>query len=133
MQAFVERLNSRFNSTNIANVDSSMLVQGQNVGDAAVGSAKGTGAIRATQAERDYVMKNFSAADLEELRRILHWAVTQGPRVPVQFLWVPGDRHQIEFWNVGGIEATRDRRASRGGISVLLRGPSPAKVTEHYP
>jgi hypothetical protein len=127
MQAFVERLNSRFNSTNIANVDPSLLVQGKNVGDAAAGSATGTGAIQATPAERDYVMKNFSAADLEQLRRILHWAVTQGPRVPVQFLWVPGASPDVEFWNVAGTAA------SRGGISVLLRGPIDAKVIEHYP
>ena len=127
MQAFVQRLNTRFNSTNIVNVDPALLAQGKNVGDAAAGSATGAGAIRATQAERDYVMKNFSAADLEQLRGILHWAVTQQPRVAVQFLWVPGAGKPVEFWNVAGTDA------SPGGISVLLRGPSPAKVIGQYP
>jgi hypothetical protein len=128
MQAFVERLNTRFNSTNIGNVDEALLQRGTNVGDAAAGSVAGGGAIRASPIERDYVANNFPDQDLETLRDVLYWAVTQNPRVPVQFLWVPGDSFGIEFWNVGGMEATATAPASRGGISVLLHGPTDAQI-----
>ena len=134
MQAFVGRLNTRFNKTNIKDVDAALLAPGpdKDVGNAAAKSTSGPGAIQATPEERGYVMSNFPAADLEELRRVLHWAVTQDPRVPVQFLWVPGPTFQVEFWNVAGMPATRTMPESEGGISVVLRGPSDAKVIEHH-
>lgn len=134
MQAFVVKLNTRFNSTNIENVDAALLAPGpgMDVGNAAAKSTSGPGAIHATPTERGYVMNSFPAADLEELRRVLHWAVTQDPRVPVQFLWVPGPTFQVEFWNVAGLPATRTMPKSEGGISVLLRGPSDAKVIEQH-
>ncbi len=127
MQAFVERLNTRFNSTNIAYVEESLLAPGQNVADAAVASSKGPAAIDATQAEKDYVNK-FAPVDLESLRKILHWAVVQNPRVPVQFLWVPSadGGYHIKFWNVAATGS------SKGGISVLIEGPTLATVLDEY-
>jgi hypothetical protein len=133
MQAFVERLNVRFSSASIDNVDATLLDPTGNVADAAVGSTRGSGAINATSQERDYVMNNYSRADLDALRDVLHWAVTQNPRVPVQFLWVPGPNFQMEFFNVAGTPASNTAPASRGGISVLLRGPTSAQVIRQYP
>lgn len=133
MQAFVEKLNVRFNSANIGNVDATLLEPTSNVGDAALGSSRGAGAINATPQERDYVMNNYSRADLDALRDVLHWAVTQNPRVPVQFLWLPGPNFQVEFSNVAGAPASKTAPASGGGISVLLRGPTSAQVIKQYP
>lgn len=123
MQAFVERVNTRFNRTNIDSVDASLLSPGNNLADAATRSTQGAGAIRGTAAEAQYITNNFSVADLDKLREILHWAVTQETRVPVQFLWVPGPDASIEYWHVAAQEG------SKPGISVLLHGPTTSSVT----
>lgn len=118
MQAFVEDLNARFNRKNIDQVDERLLEPGKTVGDAARQSQKGTTALSATQQQVDYINK-FPAAELEDLRAVLYKAVTQDPRLPVQFLWVPGDAYRVEIYEVPGTAK------SLGGVSVLLTGPAP--------
>ena len=142
MQAFVERLNTRFNSTNIVYVNADLLAvqptatttAGNILVAAAAGSTAGSGAIKAQQMEKDYINDpgHFSSSDLEALRGILYWAVTQSPRVPVQFLWVPDAGYHIEFCSVAGT-GPKAPIPSGPGISVLIKGPSPAAVLKQYP
>lgn len=122
MQSVVERLNTRFNRDNIGNVDATLLAPGTTVASAATRSTAGAGAIKATPTEAEYITTTFSATDLDKLREVLHWAVTQPTRVPVQFLWVPADKAKIEYWHVA------EQGGSMAGVSVLLHGPTPAPV-----
>ncbi len=141
MQAFVERLNTRFNKANIGNVDVSLLLPGETVTNAAMKSTHGPGAITASVAEANYIATHFTAmgaggnSELENLREILQWAVGQNPRVPVQFLWVPAEdppgEFHIKYWAVRGLPATADMPQSEGGISVLLSGPTNAEVSKN--
>lgn len=120
MQAFVGRLNERFNAQNIGSVNENVLkTPGTKLGDAAQKSTGGTAPIKATDKEKSYVSNEVPPALQEALRATLYDAVNRPNRMPVTFVWFPAASWQIEICEVAGTAA------SQGGISVILRGPIP--------
>lgn len=120
MQAFVGRLNDRFNAQNIGSVNIDVLkMPGTMLGDAAQQSTDGTAPIKATNEEKNYINSNIPSALQEAIRAVLYDAVNRPDRMPVTFVWFPAASWQIEICEVAGTAATK------GGISVILRGPIP--------
>lgn len=120
MQAFVGRLNDRFNAQNIGSVNIDVLkTPGMKLGDTAQKSTGGTAPIKATNEEKNYINTNVPSALQEALRATLYDAVNRPDPMPVTFVWFPAASWQIEICEVAGTAA------SKGGISVILRSPVP--------
>lgn len=55
----------------------------------------------------------------DAVRGIIHYALSTDPPTPVTFAWAPGYDFELSLWHAA------DTRATRGGITVLLKSRYP--------
>jgi hypothetical protein len=122
MQTILADLNHAFSAERIAQSAARRDSVAPGAALAAALAPLGVGATAAAPLRRalaDYVEalpKSFQ----EALRGIVHFALSTDPATPVTFAWAPGYDFELTLWHAP------DTRATRGGITVLLKSRYPS-------